>query len=72
MAVAFLSFCKNAPVFQFMILQYLNLAIIMYTSFYRPLMSRFNNNLEIFNEYLIGVATISVVCFTDYISDLEM
>ena len=53
------------PVFQFMGLMALNYSMVMYTASNRPLTSRFDNRLEILNEYLLNICCMHLIFFND-------
>ena len=49
----------------------LNLGIVMYQLNFMPLESKLMNRLEVFNEFMIIVASIHMLLFTNFVPDLE-
>ena len=50
-----------------MIIEYLNLAILIYTGQNYPLIGKFRNRLECFNELSVCIITFHYVLYTDYV-----
>ena len=46
---------------------YMNLFFVIYQGSVKPLNSRFNNQVELFNEYLLGCCSFYALCFTDWV-----
>ena len=59
-------FIKN-PVLQIVGVFYLNKIVMMYYAGVRPLTTRFDNRLEIFNEYIVSICCMHLFFFTDVI-----
>ena len=58
------------PVFQIFGVLALNKVVMMYYGSVRPLTNRFDNRLEIFNEYFVSICCMHLFFFTDEI-DVE-
>ena len=54
---------------QFIVLLYLNFLILIFIGQYRPMVDRFNNWVELIYEYFIGLSTIVLVSFTQFVSN---
>ena len=46
--------------------------MVVFLQWYKPMESRFANNVETFNECTILVLTYFLFCFTDYVPESEM
>lgn len=55
--------------FQIMGMIYLNMFIVMYQGLNRPMIVPLHNKIEFFNEALIGLCTILMMCYTEWIPD---
>ena len=55
-----------------MILLYLNLAVVTYQGYYKPLISRAVNWIEAINELHIEAATLNMMLFTNWVHDAEV
>ena len=62
-----IGFFVMEPVFQFIGLMALNYTLIIYKASNRPFTTRFDNTLEILNEYLVNVCCIHLLFFTEEI-----
>ena len=51
------------------LLEYMNLFMLMYTGWTRPLQSVFSNRLEMFNEYFVCIITMHMAFFSDWVLD---
>ena len=54
-------------VLQLFAVLYMNIFFVIYQGSVKPLASRFNNRLELFNEFLVGCCSFYTMCFTDWI-----
>jgi hypothetical protein len=57
----------STQVFQIFGIVALNYIVMMYYGSIRPLTNRFDNRLEIFNEYMVSVCCMHLFFFTDEI-----
>ena len=55
-----------------MILLLLNLVVVAYQGFYKPLISKATNWLEASNEVHIEAATLNMMMFTEWVDDPEV
>jgi len=58
---------KELPGIQIILINYLNLAALIYVGTHKPLISQPRNRLEIFNEFMICFITFVFMGFTDVI-----
>ena len=61
-------YLKRYSGIQFIVLLYLNVFILIFIGHYRPMTDRFTNRLEIIYEYFIGLSTMILVSFTQFVS----
>jgi hypothetical protein len=59
------------PTFQILSCLLTNLAVMIYKGQFKPLVSRFRNRLELFNELSIVLVHIHIMFFTDWVPDSE-
>ena len=48
---------------------FISVGLCIYLQWYKPFESKFNNNIETFNEATAVVLTYLLFCFTDYVPD---
>ena len=51
---------------------YLNMFITMYQGLNKPMSVPLHNKIEYFNEAIIGVCTILMMCYTEWVPDRQM
>jgi len=62
---------KN-PTLQVQLILAHNIIMIIYLTYVRPFQEPLLNNLEIFNEFSILIASYHLHCFTDFVPDPEI
>lgn len=62
---------ESQPQFQIQLVTLLNLIFLMYIGIIKPLERRFQNRLELFNEWLNMMATYNFFVFTDFVDSKE-
>jgi len=50
---------------------FVNILSIEYVGILKPLISRFENRLYLFNDFLIHILVLLTFIFTDYVDDIE-
>jgi len=48
-----------------------NILLIEYIGLIKPMTSRFENQLDLLNEFLIHILVMYAIIFTDYVEDLK-
>lgn len=62
----------TTPIYQILGILFSNLVFIIYQGNYRPLAYGFENNIELVNEFIISMATLHIILFTDFVPEKEM
>jgi len=50
---------------------FVNILCIEYVGLRKPLISRFENRLYLFNDFLIHILVMLTIIFTDYVYDIQ-
>ena len=69
--VAISIYLKNLMAFQVMAILQMNVCKIIFQGLTEFLETRTDNNLELFNEWIISVSGIHMILFSDFVPDLE-
>lgn len=56
---------------QIILINLLNMVVFISFCLLRPLRGKFRNDLDMFNEFFIGVIHIICFCFSDFVDDQE-
>ena len=51
---------------------FVTLTMIIYLMWFRPYKSQFSNRIETFNEVMALLILYSIICFTDFVPEVEM
>ena len=65
-------YVSNHQIFQLLGLMFLNKVFLIYIGGVRPMSTRLMNRIALVNEFLVTIATIHVLFFTDWVPDLEV
>lgn len=70
----FMSFMlqKEAVIYQILIVEFINIFMLIYTGYFKPVYGTFENRLEIFNEFQVCICTLMVIQFTDWVDSPEV
>jgi len=60
------------PTQQIQFLMYMNLVILMYKGYFKPIAWRLQQWVDVWNELTICVATMHMLFFTDWVPDYEV
>ena len=69
--VAISIYLKNLMVYQVIVILQMNVCIIIFQGLTECLETRTDNNLTLFNEWMITVSGFHMILFSDFVPDLE-